>query len=68
MVGKNGRTESRMGDFQATPQGELAHPFAKWMGQAERIELSPRFIGEDARCPSPLGAEKFSHPVTAEFC
>ena len=38
-----------MGDFQAAPQVELARPFSKWVGQAERIELIPRYIATAVR-------------------
>ena len=38
-----------MGDFQAAPQVELARPFCKWVGQAERIEPIPRYIATAVR-------------------
>jgi 2-hydroxyacyl-CoA lyase 1 len=42
--GSSSQALNHMGDFQAAPQVELARPFCKWVGQAERIELIPRYI------------------------
>jgi 2-hydroxyacyl-CoA lyase 1 len=37
------------GDFQAAPQVALAQPFAKWVGQAERIDYIPRYLATAVR-------------------
>src|SRR5499427_2136178 len=47
--GPSNQALNHMGDFQAAPQVELARPFAKWVGQAERIELIPRYIATAVR-------------------
>src|SRR5918996_5063172 len=47
--GSSNQAFNHMGDFQAAPQVQLAQPFAKWVGQAERIELIPRYIATAIR-------------------
>src|SRR6266516_4361469 len=47
--GSSNQALNHMGDFQAAPQVELARPFAKWVGQAERIALIPRYIATAVR-------------------
>jgi 2-hydroxyacyl-CoA lyase 1 len=47
--GSSNQALNHMGDFQAAPQVELARPFCKWVGQAERIELIPRYIATAVR-------------------
>lgn len=47
--GSSNQALNHMGDFQAAPQVELARPFCKWVGQAERIELIPRYIATAIR-------------------
>lgn len=47
--GSSNQAFNHMGDFQAAPQVQLAQPFAKWVGQAERIELIPRYIATAVR-------------------
>jgi 2-hydroxyacyl-CoA lyase 1 len=42
--GSSNQLLNHMGDFQAAPQVDLAKPFCKWVGQAERIEAIPRYI------------------------
>jgi 2-hydroxyacyl-CoA lyase 1 len=42
--GSSNQFLNHMGDFQAAPQVDLAKPFCKWVGQAERIEAIPRYI------------------------
>ena len=46
--GSSNQALNHMGDFQAAPQ-ELARPFAKWVGQVERIERIPRYIATAVR-------------------
>ena len=40
---------NHMGDFQDAPQVDVARPFCKWVGQAERIEVIPRYIATAVR-------------------
>ena len=40
---------NHMGDFQAASTSGAGTPFAKWVGQAERIELIPRYIATAVR-------------------
>ena len=47
--GSSNQALNHMGDFQAAPQVQVAQPFAKWVGQAERIELIPRYIATAIR-------------------
>ena len=47
--GSSNQLLNHMGDFQAAPQVALAQPFAKWVGQAERIEYIPRYIATAVR-------------------
>jgi 2-hydroxyacyl-CoA lyase 1 len=47
--GSSNQALNHMGDFQAAPQVELARPFCKWVGQAERLELVPRYIATAVR-------------------
>src|SRR5919108_1829839 len=47
--GSSNQALNHMGDFQAAPQVELARPFTKGVGQAERIELIPRYIATAVR-------------------
>ncbi len=47
--GSSNQALNHMGDFQAAPQVQLAQPFAKWVGQAERIERIPRYIATAVR-------------------
>ena len=47
--GSSNQQLNHMGDFQAAPQVQLAQPFAKWVGQAERIEHIPRYIATAVR-------------------
>jgi 2-hydroxyacyl-CoA lyase 1 len=47
--GSSNQLLNHMGDFQAAPQVELAKPFCKWVGQAERIEYIPRYIATAVR-------------------
>jgi 2-hydroxyacyl-CoA lyase 1 len=47
--GSSNQALNHMGDFQAAPQVELARPFCKWVGQAERLELIPRYIATAVR-------------------
>lgn len=47
--GSSNQLLNHMGDFQAAPQVALAQPFAKWVGQAERIEYIPRYIATAIR-------------------
>ena len=47
--GSSNQALNHMGDFQAAPQVELARPFAKWVGQAERVALIPRYIATAVR-------------------
>ena len=47
--GSSNQALNHMGDFQAAPQVDLAKPFCKWVGQAERIELIPRYIATAVR-------------------
>ena len=47
--GSSNQILNHMGDFQAAPQVELARPFCKWVGQAERIEHIPRYIATAVR-------------------
>jgi 2-hydroxyacyl-CoA lyase 1 len=47
--GSSNQALNHMGDFQAAPQVELARPFCKWIGQAERIEMIPRYIATAVR-------------------
>ena len=47
--GSSSQALNHMGDFQAAPQVDLAKPFCKWVGQAERIELIPRYIATAVR-------------------
>jgi 2-hydroxyacyl-CoA lyase 1 len=47
--GSSNQALNHMGDFQAAPQVALARPFCKWVGQAERIELIPRYIATAVR-------------------
>ena len=47
--GSSNQALNHMGDFQAAPQVDLAKPFCKWVGQAERIDLIPRYIATAVR-------------------
>jgi 2-hydroxyacyl-CoA lyase 1 len=47
--GSSNQILNHMGDFQAAPQVELARPFCKWVGQAERLEHIPRYIATAVR-------------------
>ena len=47
--GSSNQAFNHMGDFQAAPQVDLAKPFCKWVGQAERIDLIPRYIATAVR-------------------
>ena len=47
--GSSNQIFNHMGDFQAAPQVELARPFCKWVGQAERLEHVPRYIATAVR-------------------
>src|SRR5919202_2640025 len=47
--GSSNQALNHMGYFQAAPQVELARPFAKWVGQAERIEPIPRYLATAVR-------------------
>jgi 2-hydroxyacyl-CoA lyase 1 len=47
--GSSNQLLNHMGDFQAAPQVALAQPFAKWVGQVERIEYIPRYIATAVR-------------------
>ena len=47
--GSSNQALNHMGDFQAAPQVDLAKPFCKWVGQAESIELIPRYIATAVR-------------------
>ena len=47
--GSSSQALNHMGDFQAAPQVDLAKPFCKWVGQAERIDLIPRYIATAVR-------------------
>lgn len=47
--GSSNQHLNHMGDFQAAPQVDLAKPFCKWIGQAERIERIPRYIATAVR-------------------
>lgn len=47
--GSSNQALNHRGDFQAAPQLELARPFAKWVGQAERLEMIPRYIATAVR-------------------
>ena len=47
--GSSNQALNHLGDFQAAPQVDLAKPFCKWVGQAERIELIPRYIATAVR-------------------
>jgi 2-hydroxyacyl-CoA lyase 1 len=47
--GSSNQLLNHRGDFQAAPQLELARPFCKWVGQAERIEVIPRYIATAVR-------------------
>ncbi len=47
--GSSNQSLNHRGDFQAAPQVELARPFCKWVGQAERIETIPRYIATAVR-------------------
>jgi len=47
--GSSNQLLNHMGDFQAAPQVALAQPFAKWVGQAERIDYIPRYIATAVR-------------------
>lgn len=47
--GSSNQFLNHRGDFQAAPQLELARPFCKWVGQAERIEFIPRYIATAVR-------------------
>ena len=47
--GSSNQALNHMGDFQAAPQMDLAKPFCKWVGQAERIDLIPRYIATAVR-------------------
>ena len=47
--GSSNQMLNHMGDFQAAPQVELARPFCKWVGQAERLEHIPRYIATAVR-------------------
>jgi 2-hydroxyacyl-CoA lyase 1 len=47
--GSSNQILNHMGDFQAAPQVELARPFCKWVGQAERLEHVPRYIATAVR-------------------
>ena len=47
--GSSNQMLNHMGDFQAAPQVALAQPFAKWVGQAERVEYIPRYIATAVR-------------------
>jgi 2-hydroxyacyl-CoA lyase 1 len=47
--GSSNQSLNHRGDFQAAPQVELARPFCKWIGQAERIEAIPRYIATAVR-------------------
>ena len=47
--GSSNQALNHMGDFQAAPQVDLAKPFCKWVGQAGRIELIPRYIATAVR-------------------
>ena len=47
--GSSNQLLNHRGDFQAAPQVALAQPFAKWIGQAERIEYIPRYIATAVR-------------------
>src|SRR6266446_4082100 len=60
--GSSNQALNHMGDFQAAPQVELARPFAKWVGQAERIALIPRYIATPL--PGVLGQFTWTYPVT----
>jgi 2-hydroxyacyl-CoA lyase 1 len=47
--GSSNQLLNHRGDFQAAPQLDLAKPFCKWVGQAERIEYIPRYIATAVR-------------------
>ena len=47
--GSSNQALNHMGDFQAAPQVDLAKPFCKWVGQAECIDLIPRYIATAVR-------------------
>ena len=47
--GSSNQALNHLGDFQAAPQVDLAKPFCKWVGQAESIELIPRYIATAVR-------------------
>ena len=47
--GSSNQALNHMGDFQAAPQADLAKPFCKWVGQAERIDLIPRYVATAVR-------------------
>ena len=47
--GSSNQLLNHRGDFQAAPQVALAQPFAKWVGQAERIDYIPRYIATAVR-------------------
>jgi 2-hydroxyacyl-CoA lyase 1 len=47
--GSSNQLLNHRGDFQAAPQLELARPFCKWVGQAERLEYIPRYIATAVR-------------------
>jgi 2-hydroxyacyl-CoA lyase 1 len=47
--GSSNQALNHMGDFQAAPQVDVAKPFCKWVGQAERIELIPRYLATAVR-------------------
>ena len=47
--GSSNQALNHLGDFQAAPQVDLAKPFCKWVGQAERIDLIPRYIATAVR-------------------
>ncbi len=47
--GSSNQALNHLGDFQAAPQVDLAKPFCKWVGQAERIDLIPRYVAAAVR-------------------
>lgn len=47
--GSSNQILNHMGDFQDAPQVDVAKPFCKWVGQAERVEAIPRYIATAVR-------------------
>lgn len=47
--GSSNQILNHMGDFQDAPQVDVAKPFCKWVGQAERVEAIPRYLATAVR-------------------